>query len=502
MKKRSKKLVMVKNDSEIAGYDTILSEVIDLLESARHASARAVNVFMTATYWLIGRRIIEWEQAGKERATYGEALINRLSADITKRFGRGFSRQNLQKMRLIYRIYPPEKICQTLSGEFKELVRVGNGKLLMTSPEIFEALSLAFPLSWSHYVRLISVDNEDTRRFYEAEALRGGWSVRQIDRQISTLFYERTLLSKNKAAMLKKGTEAKPEDAVTPEEEIKDPFVLEFLNLKDEDSENDLEEALIQHLEKFLLELGGDFAFIGRQRRIVARIEELAAKIEEARGLRKKAGEEVEALFASSKVAIFEKQPCWKEARVGDFCEPPQYGYTESATTEPIGPRFLRITDIQNGHVDWDSVPFCNCPDSEKYLLKENDLVFARTGATTGKSFLITKCPEAIFASYLIRLRVKHSVSIEYLYQYFQTPSYWSQITDEKKGTGQPNVNGKKLANISVPLPPLPEQRRIVAYLDILQAKVDALRRLQAETGAEFNALLPAVLDMAFKGEM
>ena len=280
MNKRSKKLVVVENDSEIAGYDTILSEVIDLLESARHASARAVNVFMTSTYWLIGRRIIEWEQAGKERAAYGEALITRLSADLTKRFGRGFSRQNLQKMRLIYRIYPPEKICQTLSGklpsekcqtlsgEFKELVRVGNGKLLMTSPEIFEALSLAFPLSWSHYVRLISVDSEDTRRFYEAEALRGGWSVRQIDRQISTLFYERTLLSKNKAAMLKKGAEAKPGDAVTPEEEIKDPFVLEFLNLKDEYSENDLEEALIVHLEKFLLELGGDFAFIGRQRRL------------------------------------------------------------------------------------------------------------------------------------------------------------------------------------------------------------------------------------------
>jgi hypothetical protein len=244
MNKRPKKLVVVENDSQIAGYDTILSEVIDLLESGRHASARAVNVFMTASYWQIGRRIIKWEQAGKERATYGEALINRLSADLKKRFGRGFSRQNLQKMRLIYRIYPPEKICQTLSGklpsekcqtlsgEFKELVRVGNGKLLMTSPEIFEALSLAFPLSWSHYVRLISVDSEDTRRFYEAEALRGGWSVRQIDRQISTLFYERTLLSKNKAAMLKKGEKAKPEDAVTPEEEIKDPFVLEFLNLR------------------------------------------------------------------------------------------------------------------------------------------------------------------------------------------------------------------------------------------------------------------------------
>jgi hypothetical protein len=119
MNKRSKKLVVVENDSEIAGYDTILSEVIYLLESARHASARAVNVFMTSTYWLIGRRIIEWEQAGKERAAYGEALINRLSADLTKKFGRGFSRQNLQKMRLIYRIYPPEKICQTLSGKSK-----------------------------------------------------------------------------------------------------------------------------------------------------------------------------------------------------------------------------------------------------------------------------------------------------------------------------------------------------------------------------------------------
>jgi len=296
MKKRSKKLVMVENDSDIAGYDTILSEVIELLESARRASARAVNVFMTATYWQIGRRIIEWEQAGKERATYGEALINRLSADLTKRFGGGFSRQNLQKMRQIYRIYPPEKICQTLSGklasekcqtlsgEFEDFVRVVKDKItpekshipsmqfrdrnFMISPEIFKVLSLAFPLSWSHYVRLLSVSKTEARAFYEAEALRGGWSVRQLDRQVSTLFYERTLLSKNKAAMLKKGAEAKPEDYVTPEEEIKDPFVLEFLNLKDEYSENDLEEALIQHLEKFLLELGGDFAFIGRQRRL------------------------------------------------------------------------------------------------------------------------------------------------------------------------------------------------------------------------------------------
>jgi type I restriction enzyme S subunit len=241
---------------------------------------------------------------------------------------------------------------------------------------------------------------------------------------------------------------------------------------------------------------------LAEQRRIVACIEELAVKIEEARGLRSKVGEEIEAFLASSSDSAFKMRSSWRVARVGDFCETPQYGYTESATNEQIGPRFLRITDIQNGQVDWKNVPFCNCPYPEKYLLEENDLIFARTGGTTGKSFLIRKCPKAVFASYLIRLRVKHSVSVEYLYRYFQTPSYWGQITDEKKGTGQPNVNGKKLANIQVPIPPLPEQRRIVAYLDELQAKVDTLRHIQAETSAELNALLPAVLDRAFKGEL
>jgi len=241
---------------------------------------------------------------------------------------------------------------------------------------------------------------------------------------------------------------------------------------------------------------------LSEQRRIVARIEELAAKIEEARGLRKKAGEEVAAFLSSSSDAAFKMRSSWREACIGDFCETPQYGYTESSTKEQIGPKFLRITDIQNGQVDWEKVPFCNCPYPEKYLLEENDLIFARTGGTTGKSFLIRKCPNAVFASYLIRLRVKHSVSVEYLYRFFQTPSYWGQITDEKKGTGQPNVNGKKLANIRVPIPPLTEQRRIVAYLDALQEKVDVLRHLQAETGAEMDALMPAVLDRAFKGEL
>jgi predicted nuclease of restriction endonuclease-like (RecB) superfamily len=129
-------------------------------------------------------------------------------------------------------------------------------------------VAVHFPLPWSAYVRLLSVTSEQARKFYETEALRDGWSVRQLDRQINSMFYERTALSRDKAKMLSKGAAAKREDATTPEEEIKDPYILEFLGLKDEYSETHIEEALILHLERFLLELGGDFAFVGRQRRL------------------------------------------------------------------------------------------------------------------------------------------------------------------------------------------------------------------------------------------
>ena len=144
---------------------------------------------------------------------------------------------------------------------------ISPGKAQTLSAESTGAVS-RFPLPWSAYVRLLSVKNEQARKFYEAEALRGGWSVRQLDRQINSLFYERTALSRNKAKMLSKGAPARSEDTVTPEEEIKDPYVLEFLGLKDEYSESEIEEALILHLERFLLELGGDFAFVRRQRRL------------------------------------------------------------------------------------------------------------------------------------------------------------------------------------------------------------------------------------------
>jgi predicted nuclease of restriction endonuclease-like (RecB) superfamily len=254
-KKKSEKPVRVQ------GYDSLLSGMVSLIEEARRFSARTVNAIITATYWEMGRRIIENEQSGDRRAGYGQALLKKLSADLTRKFGRGFSRQNLQEMRRFYRAYPPAEICQTVSGKSGKRQRP-SGKLTLG------ALQDRFSLSWSAYVRLLSLKSKQARSFYEEEALRGGWSVRQLDRQINSQFYERTALSKNKAAMLRKGDKARPGDAVTPEEQVKDPYVLEFLDLKDEYSESDLEEALILHLEHFLLELGGDFTFVGRQRRL------------------------------------------------------------------------------------------------------------------------------------------------------------------------------------------------------------------------------------------
>jgi len=252
--------------------------------------------------------------------------------------------------------------------------------------------------------------------------------------------------------------------------------------------------------EEQLLQMKVPLPSVKEQRRIVERIEQVAAQLNEARNLRDQAVGEVEALISSSTARLFEPKAGWTIRAVGDFCEPPQYGYTESATAEPVGPRFLRITDIQDGRVDWNQVPFCRCPEPEKYLLKSGDLVFARTGATTGKSFVIRDCPEAVFASYLIRLRVREDVSVDYLYHYFQSSSYWAQIADQKKGTGQPNLNGSKLAKLEVPIAPPLEQQRIVSELVSLRAQIDELKSLQDNTSAELDALLPSILDRAFSG--
>ena len=248
-----------------APYRAVFGDVSKIIDAARESAARSVNAAMTAAYWLIGRRVVEFEQSGEDRAEYGAALVERLAEDLAVRFGRGFSPQNIYNMRLFYLSYQPDRIRQTPSGKSALLPE---RQILQTPSGIFDDLLTAFPLPWSAYVRLLSVRDENAREFYEAEALRGGWSVRQLDRQIGSQFYERTALSKNRAAMLTRGQRPRPEDPALPGEQIKDPFVLEFLDLKDEYSESDLEEALIRHLETFLMELGDDFCFMGRQRRL------------------------------------------------------------------------------------------------------------------------------------------------------------------------------------------------------------------------------------------
>ncbi|MDR2882032.1 MAG: PDDEXK nuclease domain-containing protein [Azoarcus sp.] len=243
-------------------YTAVHADIVALLETARRAAARSVNMLMTATYWEIGRRIVEFEQGGKRRAEYGWRLLKQLSRDLSARFGRGFSERNLEQMRLFYLAWLPEKISQTMSAK-SQIVQASS----VLSPDL-PAIAQAFPLPWSAYVSLLSVKDPQERDFYEAEALRGGWTVRQLARQIGTQFYTRALLSRNKRAMLEKGSKPQSGDAMTPDEAVKDPYVLEFLNLKDEYSESDLEAALIHRLEDFLMELGGDFSFVGRQRRL------------------------------------------------------------------------------------------------------------------------------------------------------------------------------------------------------------------------------------------
>jgi predicted nuclease of restriction endonuclease-like (RecB) superfamily len=253
---------------EQADYASVQTDIVALLESARRAAARSVNALMTASYWEIGRRIVEFEQGGRDRAEYGKALLKRLSADLSARFGRGFGVDSLESMRLFYKTYPPEKISESLIRKLPADMQATKSEPVIRNFDLNQ-LAQAFPLSWTHYIHLMRRSRSpEEREFYEAEALRGGWSVRQLDRQIGSQFYTRALLSKNKRAMLEKGSQPQPGDVLTPDEAVKDPYVLEFLNLKDEYSESDLEGALIHRLEDFLLELGSDFTFVGRQRRL------------------------------------------------------------------------------------------------------------------------------------------------------------------------------------------------------------------------------------------
>jgi predicted nuclease of restriction endonuclease-like (RecB) superfamily len=323
-KRKSSSLVRVSKSAAKLDYRNWSGGIASLLEEARRQSARHVNAILTATYWEIGRRIVEFVQQGERRAGYGDEVLERLSRDLTKRFGKGFSKSGLFQMRGFYLQHADIfqtasgkswvtaiglQIFQTVSGksfvpvidvqsstsqqQAEQIRQTASAKLptpiyatpsrkssaarkLQTPSAISSAdlsiyldtLSEAFPLSWSHYVRLLSVEKPEARAFYETEALRGGWSVRQLDRPVSTLFYERTALAKNKAKLLTDGAKPRPGDAVSVEEEIKNSVVLEFLGLRDDYAENDLEDSLVRRLEEFLLELGNEFTFVARQKRI------------------------------------------------------------------------------------------------------------------------------------------------------------------------------------------------------------------------------------------
>jgi predicted nuclease of restriction endonuclease-like (RecB) superfamily len=281
----------VAKSGSIPDYSKLLREIADVLTAGRRQATWTLNAIMCAVYWDIGRRIVEFEQKGEKKAPYGVQLIDLLSADLTARFGRGFRRSNLFQIRAFYLAYrgivqtpsgqfaADEKV-QTLSGQLSEAGRPltivstasieSQGKKRQTSSGelLIRDLAARFPLPWSHYVRLLSTKSAEARKFYETEALRGGWSFRELDRQISTQLYERLAVSRDKAAMLRQAGSPRGRELVRAEEELRDPFVLEFLDLKDEYSETDLEEALIRHLEQFLIELGNDFCFVARQRRL------------------------------------------------------------------------------------------------------------------------------------------------------------------------------------------------------------------------------------------
>ena len=211
-----------------------------LMENARTDVAKQVNNILVKTYWEIGRIIVEDEQGHSDRAEYGKNLIADLSKKLTKEYGKGFSKSNLFYMRSFYLTYP---IFQTLSGK----------------------------LSWSHYLELLSIDDKNKRSFYEKETVNANWSVRELKRQINTSLFERLLLSsgdENKEKVL--DLALKGNEIATPNDIIKDPYVFEFLGLPEEKPimESDLEKALVTHIEKFLLELGKGFMYVGSQQRV------------------------------------------------------------------------------------------------------------------------------------------------------------------------------------------------------------------------------------------
>jgi len=250
---------------------------------------------------------------------------------------------------------------------------------------------------------------------------------------------------------------------------------------------------------KQLLPISVKLPPVSEQRCIVGKINHFLTKLNESRVLREQLETELSAFVSSVYRDILKPRKGWAVKSVSELCEKPQYGYTASAATEQIGPHLLRITDIQDGSVNWETVPYCDCPKLQMYLLQKDDILFARTGATTGKSFLVEECPTAVFASYLIRIRVKKWLTPQYLYAFFQSPNYWEQISANTVGSAQPNCNATKLASVKVPIPSPEEQHHIVTHLDNFQEKIRRVKVLQAQITQELDCFLPAFIDKIFR---
>lgn len=228
-----------------------LDSVCSILEEARKRARTAVNLSMVYAYYEIGRKIIEEEQNGDHRAGYGQKLLLELSEHLTQRYGRGFSADNLKLMRRFYQVYSKDPIGETVFPQLEHLPSVGSGR--------------KFYLSWSHYLKLMRIENREERYFYEVESVENDWSLRELKRQFDSSLYERVALSTDKEQVYKLALEGQPSQKST--DLVKDPYVLEFLGLPEMAvySENQLETEIINHLQQFLLELGTGFAFMGRQ---------------------------------------------------------------------------------------------------------------------------------------------------------------------------------------------------------------------------------------------
>ncbi len=251
-------------------YSHIIWEIKKIISNFRHLTVKSVNTLQVISNYLIGKRIVEFEQEGKARADYGKEILKELSVELTGEFGKGYSKSNLEYMRKFYLLYSEriQTIGQTLSGQFvPQKTQMESGQLQELT-EITQRLSAKFTLSWSHYVFLMSIKNEKERLFYEVEASKENWSLRELKRQYNSSLYERLALSKDNQGV--KNLSQEGVVITKPKDVIKDPYVLEFLGLdeKAKYSETDLETALIDKLEDFLLELGKGFLFEARQKRI------------------------------------------------------------------------------------------------------------------------------------------------------------------------------------------------------------------------------------------